>query len=160
MRLHSNILTARDIYEATPADVIATVTTHGSRKRASAFEISLAGFGERHTRKKNSGQYGAGDEKAATWDDWGVVLARLFEIDPNMTATYYKDRADFYEQTRKHQQPGSRAPWLENEAPPATWPDDAQEAADAERLEQKRQKRIRAEARALQARAERLLKQV
>ena len=73
MRIHSDIITREDIHRATPADVAATVTTHGSRSRLQAFEVSLEGLGARHTRKKNSGQYGAGYEYAASWDDWGVL---------------------------------------------------------------------------------------
>jgi hypothetical protein len=168
MRLHSDIITARDIHAATPADVAADVSQHGSRSRARAFEVSLEGLGGRHTRKKNSGNRGAGYEYAASWDDWGVWLARLFEIDPNMTATYYKDRADFYAQTARYVPAGMRSPWLifnadgttEPMPGPITWPDETQQAADAERIERKRKQALHDEARQLQRRAERLLEQV
>ena len=113
MRLHSDIITRTDIFAALPRDVGAEVMEHGSRKRARAFEVSLSGLGARHTRKKNSGQYGAGYDYAATWDDWGLWLAALYEIDPDMHATYYKNRDDFYEQTRRRVPDGMVAPWLE-----------------------------------------------
>jgi hypothetical protein len=112
MRLHSDILTAADLHAATPDEVIASVSNHGSRKRARAFEVSLEGLGDRHTRKKNSGQYGAGYEFAASWDDWGIWLAALYEIDPNLNATYYTSREDFYAQTARYQPRGMTAPWL------------------------------------------------
>lgn len=112
MRLHSDTITRADIFAALPDDVTATVVTHGSRKRAQAFEVSLEGLGARHTRKKNSGQYGAGVEYAASWDDWGIWLAALYEIDPQLNATYYQDREDFYARTAQYQPRGMKAPWL------------------------------------------------
>lgn len=81
MRLHSDIITITDVYAVTKdlPGVYVTASEHGSRSKARAFEVSLEGNGY----LKNTGQYGAGDEYGATWDEWGVFIARLFEIDPN-----------------------------------------------------------------------------
>lgn len=101
MRIHSDILTARDIYRATSArgmtGVYAEVTSHGSRKRHHAFNLMLTGTS---SRRPNSGNRGAdSDDYAATWDEWGMVLAELYAIDPNMDATYYASADDFHWKT-------------------------------------------------------------
>lgn len=89
MRIHSDKLSRIHFYDAVAAipgyRVTVEVAEHGSRSHARAFEVKLTGFGERHTRTKNTG-YAAGhpeDEKAATWDDWGFFISFLYDIDPN-----------------------------------------------------------------------------
>lgn len=103
MRIHSDILTTLDIYDAVNGlpGVYVDVTEHGSRTHAAAFEVSLEGNGY----AKNTGKYGADSYvNGATWDEWGVFLARLFELDPNArcgSAKYptYRDGHDFHAQT-------------------------------------------------------------
>lgn len=84
MRIHSDKLSPVHIIMATDnlPGVYVTYSQHGSRSHERAFEVSLEGNGYR----KNTGQYGASDEYGATWDEWGVFLARLFDIDANMVA--------------------------------------------------------------------------
>lgn len=66
------------------------------------------------------------DEKAATWDEWGVVIAKLFAVDPDAQIGHYSDEIDFLRQTRDEHvrvtawhDPESyyarthRAPWLQ-----------------------------------------------
>lgn len=60
--------------------VHASVVPHGSRSRKGAVELRLEGNGGH----RNSGTNGADTyEQAATWDEWGVVLAHIFEVDPD-----------------------------------------------------------------------------
>lgn len=61
---------------------INTLTEHGSRTHAHAFELQLSGDS---TRGPNSGAYGMNtwDDKAATWDQWGLFLSALFDADPD-----------------------------------------------------------------------------
>lgn len=94
MRIHSDILTRRDLLNAaTEARVyMETFTEHGSRSRERAFNVLLRG---ESNRRPNCGTTGAADDYAATWDQWGVFLAFLFYIDPNMKTPYYDDRDDF-----------------------------------------------------------------
>ena len=83
MRLHTDTLTAADVYAATAhlPGVYATVTEHGSRSRKRAFEVRLEGNGY----PRNSGRYGSDSaEQGATWDEWGSFFAALFAIDPDM----------------------------------------------------------------------------
>lgn len=76
MKIHSNFLTAQDMLSAAAYTGVRLVEfdTVGSRSRAHAFTFSLTG-----TSSHNRG-FGA-EGKAATWDEWGIVLGRLFKID-------------------------------------------------------------------------------
>lgn len=76
MRIHSNTLTALDIYRATDAlpGVFAQVEWKGSRSHANAFEVRLEGTSTRLTMDRKG--------QAATWDEWGVFIAAVFEVDP------------------------------------------------------------------------------
>lgn len=103
MRLHTDKIEARQVYEATNGlpGVYAEVTEHGSRSRQRGLEVRLEGNGYR----RNSGQHGADpDEVGATWDEWGAVIARLFAIDPEafwgaVGRPTYRTPFDFHRKT-------------------------------------------------------------
>ena len=84
MRIHSNTLTEQNIRDAVALlpGVAVSVTSHGSRSHAAAFEVSLTGNGYR----KNTGTHGAGDDLGATWDEWGAFLSAVFDEDPEALA--------------------------------------------------------------------------
>lgn len=130
MTVHSDILTKADLYACLPRDVaIAAIRElHNTRKRARGWQLSLEGHGARHTRRRNSGYYGATEVDAighygyaATWDDHGIWMAALYEIDPDACIAWYDNRADFYAKTtaemrwRRTAKRGARAsaPWLD-----------------------------------------------
>jgi len=111
MRIHSDIIVNRDIYDATDYATRLTRTTakdrgvyahatvratrmdlHGSRKRARAFDVLLTGTNTR-------GQNGNPRTPAATYDEWGNFLAHLFSIDPAMVCDYYASAEDFHAKT-------------------------------------------------------------
>lgn len=71
---------------------------YGSRSHDRAFNIYLTGTS---SRRPNTGQYGAGDgdDYAATWDEWGVALGKIFELDADARCPYYADAADYHWQT-------------------------------------------------------------
>lgn len=114
MRIHSDILQfadfgqiLRDCGLAGEGVAIDVLEPKGSRSRARAFELHLAAhpgtdrFGKRR-RWANTGHSGAASHvylKAATYDEWGVFLAALFECDPDMACLYYKTHADFLRKT-------------------------------------------------------------
>lgn len=82
MRLHTDTITLTDVYKAV-ADlpgVYVFVSEHGSRSKARAFEIKLEGTSNNRTNPGTRGAYDP-ESYAATWDEWGVVIARLFMID-------------------------------------------------------------------------------
>ena len=98
MRIHANTLTSSKIYEAARIARVTVehLTEHGSRKRAHAFEVKLSG--ESRRRPNNNGAHG--DVFAATWDQWGVFLACLFDADDSIIIpTAYEDRDQFQYRT-------------------------------------------------------------
>ncbi len=94
MRIHSDTLRVSDLNEAARiARVDMEFTTHGSRKRDHAFNVNLTGESR---RRPNGGNRGANsDAYAATWDQWGVFIAALFDVGPNASMTYYDGEQDF-----------------------------------------------------------------
>lgn len=110
MRIHSDKLTPQDVHKACRArgmsGVYAEVAAKGSRKRDHAFEISMTGNSPYRT---NSGNRGAAyDDRAAQWDEWGIVIAELFALDPEAIIGQYKDADTFHQYTvgRFHQLQG------------------------------------------------------
>lgn len=67
--------------------VSANITKHGSRSRTGAIELKLTGTSN---RRVNAGTARNIDRfnlpYAATYDEWGVVLAAIFEADPDAFA--------------------------------------------------------------------------
>lgn len=133
MRLHSDTLTMNDVRialrtaqlernpwkgEKEPEHKIARHVTlkrlsqHRSSARLNAFEVQLeAAERDRGRRAGNSGAYGAmrpeADGYAATYDEWGWLLAALYALDPQMIVgspkyAAYEDRAQFDDRTAYH----------------------------------------------------------
>lgn len=115
MKIYSNVLTGADLdaairaaNEHTPRrDVDPFYGIIGfercrelsrTRIRARGWDVLLYRIGS--TAHFNTGQYGAGEEGAASWDDWGWFLAGLYRHDPVMRAGYYNGEADFHRATR------------------------------------------------------------
>lgn len=77
MRIHSDTLTRESLggmLADLPGVYFDHISTHGSRKRRRGLEVRLIG---------NSPYWNmAGTDKAATWDEWGVFMARVFDADP------------------------------------------------------------------------------
>lgn len=101
MRLHTDKITSSDIHMAAIVARVAPVefSRHGSRKRSHAFEVKLIGESKRHPNAGAARGYFDQDVYAATWDQWGVFLAHLFAIDPNMTCWAYDGAADYAART-------------------------------------------------------------
>jgi hypothetical protein len=99
MRIHcSNDVTTSTIYAAARhARVDVTITEHGSRSRDHAFNVKLEGESR---RRPNGGASGAGSGYAATWDQWGVFLAFIFDVDPRTKCWAYANVWDFDAKTR------------------------------------------------------------
>jgi hypothetical protein len=117
MRIHSDKITEQDIRTALETEVKAgriartvtfkTLSTHKSKSHAAAFEVQLESWGKVDgdgRRAGNSGSYGAGEDYAATYDEWGWLLAALYRVDiwavcgsPN--SPVYADGDSFNERT-------------------------------------------------------------
>lgn len=106
MRIHTNKVDEvhRAIWRATRkmVNVRVDIDEHGSRSRAGAVEMKLTGNSPRHP---NSGRWGADTyEYAATWDEWGMVLAAVYAADPDAICgsvkhPVYAGADDFHRQT-------------------------------------------------------------
>lgn len=106
MKIHTDRLTMSDLFDAAKIARVEfdRLDQKGSRSRARAFDFTLTG--ESRRRPNNRGQ-GDPDAYAATWDQWGVFLAVLFDRDDErtfepsqpMSCTYYADRAEFIYRT-------------------------------------------------------------
>lgn len=109
MRIHTDTLTESDIYKAAwfaRVDVV-KLTRHGSKSRDHAYDVKLEGESRRRPNGGASGvSYGSG--YAATWDQWGVFLSVLFDLDngdtfdpsaPMTIPAAYADRDGFHERT-------------------------------------------------------------
>jgi len=104
MRIHTN-LTSEAMHVAlrqSGAPIsFHTLTEHGSRTHARAFDVRLEGTGG----ASNTGLYGAGDYSGATWDEWGAFFGALFELSPSTRAggsaarPVYANADDYHFQT-------------------------------------------------------------
>lgn len=120
MRIHSNVIGyTQQIRNALAAEKAAgriashvtfkTLAPHRSHSREFAYEVQLeAAQRDNGRRAGNSGSYGAMrpeyDGYAATYDEWGWLLAALYRIDPAIlvgmpSSPYYRDREDFNHKT-------------------------------------------------------------
>lgn len=112
MKLHSDTITYLDIHDAlkaakatglvAPQVILEKIHTCGSRSRKVGYEIVLrANYkvpGDKR-RRPNSGAYGAGDDWAATYIEWGVFIAELFDIDHDAIFGSYKGYDHFHKVT-------------------------------------------------------------
>ena len=78
MRIHTGSLERHDLEVAARIAGVSLVrdTLHGSNSHAHAYEVILSGSGSRLS------QYRDQDVPAATWDEWGIFLAELYQRDP------------------------------------------------------------------------------
>lgn len=111
MRIHSNRLTAGDIYAAAgfaAGAQVEYVREHGSRTRLRAFDFYVTGNSP--FRPQNTRAYG--DVYAATWDQWGLLLGHLFAIDPDAHTgrNGYRNADDFHYKTGHRFVPGFLRP--------------------------------------------------
>lgn len=94
MRIHTNDLTEADILTAAlhAGVIVHGLTEHRSRSRNRAWNLYLEGSGY------YGGQWGTISVKSATWDEWGIFLARLYTKDATMhTGCYgYQDAEHFH----------------------------------------------------------------
>ena len=103
MRIHTNENTMSNIMDAAKIARVNldVLESHNSRTHDAAFEVILSGESR---RRQNTGKSSRDREFAATWDQWGVFLSVLFNIDPDMRCgiskrPFYANAADFEKKT-------------------------------------------------------------
>lgn len=96
MRIHTNATRAQVESINVPGITLGGITEHRSHTHERAFEVGLSGSG------RQGGAYGRVSYVTATWDEWGVWLSHLYEIDlaarcgGNAKSPIYTDRSDFH----------------------------------------------------------------
>jgi hypothetical protein len=104
MKIHTDVLTSFDIHHATSAAGMHGVYAVnfkqcGSRSKDHAFDLSLRGNSTRRPNPGTGGRNFSDDEYAATWDEWGMFIHALYQIDPDALIGQYGSRAVFEETT-------------------------------------------------------------
>ena len=99
MKIHSNILTQQDIRDCVPDGCYlaghyarngvdwASIHEEGSRSHARGFTVRLSGSSKSVMQSL--------PDRAATWDEWGIFLAAIYERDPDALCGWYKTHDDF-----------------------------------------------------------------
>lgn len=130
MKIYSDKLTNTDLRHALPEGV----SFQDTFRRPGWYEPFRGFKPRRHFERgyevflSGSSRYNSAHdryEKAATWDEWGIFIAALFEIDPEAKISHYDGRDDFIAQTREerdriwrnfggesHLHSTHKAPWL------------------------------------------------
>ena len=143
MRLHTNTITEQDISSALLAERkigrvansvwFKTLDTKTSRTHAHAFEVQLESWG--HVKGDGrrigaTGSYGGmcGTEYAATYDEWGWLIAALYRLDPEavwgtVKSPNYSDAEDFDYKTGLSFNPTELLAYLEADGEHPAWGD-------------------------------------
>lgn len=100
MWIHSDKITPIAIHRATAShgmsgvhaqvDAIARSRSHGTK-----YSVSLTG----NSNHRPGFAKGYGDDYAATWDEWGMFIEALFQVDPAARIGIYPDHETFREVT-------------------------------------------------------------
>ena len=104
MKVHSDILTEKHFHNATQAAGMSNVyvsqlAVKGSRSRKRRIDLKLAG-NSNHNQNRGTAKVATWETvKAATWDEWGMFINALFEIDPNAIIGQYDGMEMFQEVT-------------------------------------------------------------
>jgi hypothetical protein len=111
MQVHSDTLTHGDILDALRVTGLAArgvyidteraMQERRSRKRARRIDFYLVATDAHGRRWANSGTRGAGTDKAATWLEWGALIAELYHRDLDALVAYYGTPEDFIRSTRR-----------------------------------------------------------
>lgn len=123
MKIHSDILTPQDILASVPDSCYLApfdqpgfgrtrIGMVGSRSRENGFIVRLAGSSRYHMRSL--------PHKSATWDEWGIFIAALYELDDDALIGHYGGHENFIADTKAafervskwRPDLGIRAPWL------------------------------------------------
>jgi hypothetical protein len=95
MKVYSDTLTRDDMLDALPKGVSLDECEpiQNPRVRTHGWNVRLRRWGS--SRHVNSGNYGAGEQGAASWDDHGWWMAELFERDPSARIANWDGRESF-----------------------------------------------------------------
>lgn len=117
MKIHTDHIHRAELFEAlqeVDSSLVLNVSEHRSYKRARMFNAYLKWAGEvNYERRRNASTHWT----AATWDEWGLWIDRLFQLDPEAIIGQYHGYEDFLDQTedavRSARGVKPKAPWLD-----------------------------------------------
>jgi hypothetical protein len=124
MKIYSDKITEHDVRRAFTiarddhhADIwIEDIRTWKPRKYLYGTEV----FPRSHHGSRATGHVPArasgprdGYPRAASWDDWGYVIAELYRIDPDARVGFYDSKADFISKVTKYRRPESSLAFLD-----------------------------------------------
>lgn len=76
-------------------------------------EVWAESLGGKRATGRNQSSYGRDREpRAASWDDWGYVIAELYNIDPDARIGFYDNEASFVTFVRKYPHKGASLAFL------------------------------------------------
>jgi hypothetical protein len=118
MKIYSNKITAdhvraafADARDAHGADIWEDIERTWM-PRAYGYGTEVHGYSINGRRYVNSGGWGGAFRRAASWADWGYVIAYLFKTDPDARVGIYDNEADFIAKVRRYQPAGSSLAFL------------------------------------------------
>ena len=124
MKIYSNTLTMTKVREAFKAarDVNgADIYIEDAREwKPRGYAHGVEVWAESLNGKRATGHVPAratgtrdGCPRAASWDDWGYVIAHLFNADPDARVGFYDSKTDFVARVRQYPREGSRLAFLD-----------------------------------------------
>jgi hypothetical protein len=88
MKIHTSASAMHVIHAAQEVGVsVLDISKHGSRSRKHRLDIKLTGHSPYRTM--------ANDGQAASWDEWGMFIERVFRLDPDAIVGMYPDYDSF-----------------------------------------------------------------
>lgn len=115
MKIYSDKITEDDVKFAfrrarmhNYADIwIEDISTWTPRKQANGVEFHAVSSNGRRAVNRGTGG------RAASWEDWGFVIAWLYRLDPEARIGMYTSKADFRNKVHQYQRPGSSLAFLD-----------------------------------------------
>lgn len=100
MKIYSDKLTTQDLFDKirSPLSFERLDIIEHPRVRSKGWDVLLSN--DNSNRHFNTGTHGAGEQGAASWDDYGRFIARLYEIDPEARIGIYNDARQFNHDTQ------------------------------------------------------------
>ena len=121
MKIRSNIITRENVMAAfvaaraeNQADIwVEDIREFRPRGYAHGVEVwAESNYGKRATGRNQTGYNRGSEPRAASWTDYGYVVAHLFNLDPHAQVGFYDNEADFVAKVRSYQPRGASLDFL------------------------------------------------
>lgn len=103
MKLHTSLTPdqVREVATNLIPGITVHISVHGSRSHDRRLDFTPLDNGTLTVKGRRLGPNVGPNVgiKGITYDEWGIILNALYDLDPDMNATYYTGRGDFHEST-------------------------------------------------------------